>query len=108
MSQRTKKVESVVHQIVAAELAQLPNSAHLTVTGVQVTPDLRQATVWIGVIASNEEQAETLFGAAEEARRDLQEAVASQLKSKFVPHLTLRRDAGGEYAQHITRLIRGL
>ena len=109
MSQRTNKVASLVQQIVAAELAQVPNSARLTVTGVQASPDLRNATIWISVIAHDEAAAQHLFKTvALPAREQLQEAVARRLTTKFVPRLTVQRDTGGEYADQINRLIKGL
>jgi ribosome-binding factor A len=108
MSERQRKVESLIHQLVAAEFTQLPDAARLTVTKVQVAPDLRNATIWIGVLADTETVAAHLFGVAADYRPALQAAVARGLTTKFVPRLTLERDSGGEYAQHITKLIRGL
>lgn len=107
MSQRTNKVSSVIQQVVASELAQLPNSAYLTVTKVAVSPDLRAATILVGVLADSK-AAQGAFQAAEEARDQLQAAVAKRLTTKFVPKLTIQRDLGGEYAEHITKVIRGL
>ena len=108
MSERTRKVESLIHQIVATELTRLPEAARLTVTGVQVTPDLRNATIWVGILADDEAAAQKLFAALAPSRALLQEAVARRLATKFIPRLTLERDSGGQYAQHITHLIRGL
>ena len=50
MSQRPQKVASIVSHTVAAELTELPGGAYLTVTGVDMAPDLRNCTVWIGVV----------------------------------------------------------
>ncbi len=110
MSQRTQKVSSLVQQIVAAELAQLPGAARLTVTGVDVSPDLRHATIWIGVLApgNDDTRVAKLFQVALDAREHLQDAVARQLTTKFVPRLALEQDIGGAYADRMTRLIRGL
>lgn len=108
MSQRTSKVASTIQQLVAAEITRLPESARYTVTKVDVTPDMRQATVWIGVLAKTERQAGELFTEAESARSDLQAAVAQNLTTKFTPRLALRRDVSGEYADSISRLIKGL
>lgn len=108
MADRTRKVESLIQQIVAAELTQLPEAARLTVTGAQVSPDLRNATIWIGVLADDEAAALKLFAAVAPHRAALQDAVARRLTTKFVPRLTLERDSGGQYAQAITKLIRGL
>src|SRR4051812_9143791 len=101
MTQRTQKVASIIQHIAAAELAQIPGSAYLTVTKVDVTPDLRHATVWVGVVATNDEQAETLLKQATDARSAIQAAVAGKLQTKFVPRLTVTRDIGGEYADEI-------
>jgi ribosome-binding factor A len=113
MSQRTQKVASLVQQAVAAELSALPEAAYLTVTKVDVTPDLRSCTVWIGVLAPRAAttaaaMADRAFAAAQATRDQLQAAVARRLTTKFVPRLTLERDTAGEYAEHIDRLIRGL
>ena len=107
MSQRTEKVSSLIQHIAAAELAKVPGTERLTVTKVDVSPDLREATVWIGVIA-DDSQAEEFLKPALSARRQLQDVVAKQLTTKFVPRLTIKRDVGGQYADHITKLIRGL
>ena len=108
MSQRTDKVSSLIKQVVATEITHLPEAARLTVTSVEVTPDLRQATAWIGVLANTEEESGELFETAKSAQKGMQSAVAKKLKTKFVPRLTLERDMGGEYAEHITKVIRGL
>jgi ribosome-binding factor A len=110
MSERTKKVASLVQQVVAAELALSPEAARLTVTAVDISPDLRSCTVWIGVLTppGKEAQGAKLFGAAVHMRSQLQAAVARRLTTKFVPRLTLARDTGGEYAAEINQLISGL
>lgn len=108
MSERTRKVESLIHHLVAAELTQLSESARLTITKVQVSPDLRNATIWVGVLADDDAAAQELFTTATKHRAAFQEAIARNLTTKFVPRLTLERDSGGQYAQHITKLIRGL
>jgi ribosome-binding factor A len=110
MSQRTKKVASLVQQAVAAELSRVPEAARLTVTTVDVSPDLRFCTVWIGVLAppGDSARAKKLFEVAVEARAQLQKAVARQLTTKFIPRLTLAHDTGGEYAAEINQLINRL
>ncbi|HUC86947.1 MAG TPA: ribosome-binding factor A [Candidatus Saccharimonadales bacterium] len=110
MSERTKKVASLVRQTVAAELSLVPEAARLTVTTVDVSPDLRTCTVWIGVLAppGDDARAEQLFKVALGARDQLQKAVARQLTTKFIPRVRLARDTGGEYAAEINQLISGL
>ncbi len=108
MSQRTQKVSSLIKQLVAAELTVLPESAYLAVTSVEVSPDLRQATVWVGVLAKGDEEATALFKSVESAQKRLQGAVAKGMTTKFTPRLSIKRDSSGAYAEGISRLIKGL
>jgi ribosome-binding factor A len=107
MSQRTERVESLVQQIVAESLPELlgPEVAKITVTGVDVSPDLRSATVWIGVVAG---EAEETMKSVEAQRSQLQKIVSGRLTTKYVPRITLKLDTGGQYAEHITDLLKGL
>jgi ribosome-binding factor A len=105
MSQRTEKVESIIQQTVAAELrAQIHDSAgQVTVTGVDVSPDLKQAVVWVGLIGSTE-----LFAEVQDLRKEVQAVVAKTLTTKFVPRIEFKLDTGGQYAEHIDRLLKNL
>lgn len=107
MSQRIAKVESLVRQVVATGLPELleADAARITVTGVDVAPDLRNATVWIGVIADDETAQVQLFGRVEGLAGVLQRRVAKIITTKFVPHLAFKLDTGGRYAEHINRLL---
>lgn len=104
MSERIAKVESLIQQIVAEGLNELldSRSAYVTVTGVDASPDLRTAVVWIGLLGDRPED----FEAIQAERPALQKRVAAKLTTKFVPKLELRLDSGGQYADHINRLLR--
>jgi ribosome-binding factor A len=106
-SQRVAKVESLVMQVVASHLVQFmeKDAAKVTVTRVDVTSDIRSATVWVGVLGNEEEQKKT-WPLVEATRIDLQEAVAANMHTKYVPRLTLKLDTGGEYAAKIDELLR--
>ncbi len=109
MSQRVAKIESVILQVVATELGDLLDSdaPKATVTRVDAAPDLRNATVWIGLLG-NEKQQDRLWEHIERETGPLQVAVGKKLTMKFTPRLHLRRDTGGAYAAEIDRLLRGL
>lgn len=110
MSTRVAKVSSLVKQTVATQLREelAGDAAALTVTSVEVTPDLRHAIVWIGVLVGNEQQQTALFKRVEGLRPALQAAVSAKLETKFVPRIELRPDASGAYADKMSRLIKGL
>ncbi len=109
MSQRTEKVQSLVRQTVASTLAEslAGDNALVTVTGVDVAPDLKQAIVWIGLLGSDKDQSR-VWELVEANRPEVQAAVAKVMTTKYIPHLEFRRDTGGDYAQHIEGLIKQL
>jgi ribosome-binding factor A len=109
MSQRVAKVESLIQQVVATALVSLleRDSAAVTVTRVDASPDLRNASIWIGLLGDAKAQ-DTLWSRIEGGRGQLQAAVNAKMMMKFVPHVHLRRDTGGAYAAEIDRLLRGL
>ena len=110
MSQRVAKVESVILQAVASGLRELldgGDAAAVTVTRVDAAPDLRNATVWVGLLGDAEAQAR-LWTRISGLQGGLQASLRDKFTMKFVPRLHLRHDTGGEYAAEIDRLLKGL
>lgn len=109
MSQRVAKVESVIQSVVATALVRVleRDAAGVTVTRVDAAPDLRNATVWIGLLGSPAEQ-DRLWTQVERERTELQSALSDHMTTKFVPRLHFKRDTGGQYAEEIEHLLRGL
>lgn len=109
MSQRVAKIESVIQQVVAKTLTQFleRDAAKVTVTRVDAAPDLRNATVWIGLLMAGRAQ-DVLWKRVEATQPGLQIALAHHLETKFVPHLVLKLDTGGAYAAEIDRLLKDL
>lgn len=109
MSQRVAKMESLIHSTVAAELPQLldRDAAVVTVTRVDASPDLRNANVWVGLLGGLEER-DRLWARVKQERGSLQSALAANVATKYVPKLHLKLDTGGEYAEHMERVLRGL
>ena len=109
MSQRTDKIESLIHQLAARGLLEAlgGDAAKLTVTRVTVSPDLRQATIWLGILGTPDE-ANQLFSRAEAERSSLQALVAANLTTRNTPRLTLRQDSSGQYAAQIEGLLKSL
>src|SRR5438093_12210739 len=94
--ERTVRVNEVVREVLADELERLaaPRLGLITVTGVEVTPDLRQATVYYSVLRASapdetpEETADVLRSLA----IHLQGAIGRQVRMKYTPHLLFRED----------------
>lgn len=109
MSERVAKVESLIQQVVATAALELlgPDSARLTVTRVDAAPDLRNATVWVGLLGTDSQQ-DQLFEQLIRGQAELQAALAEHMTTKFVPHLHFKRDTGGAYAAEIDQLLKKL
>ncbi len=82
-----------------------PRLATVEVTGVHVTPDLRQAYVLIGINGSNSEQ-EAALRALEGARHYLRQELARRLNLRKMPDLHFELDPLRDTAERIAVLLR--
>lgn len=107
--QRIAKVESLVGQLVATALLQemSHDSAYFSVTRVDVSPDMRNAVVWLGILG-DDATAEKMFKRVLGLRSSLQSAIARGVNTKYAPHLTLKHDTNAQYAADISHLINSL
>ena len=103
---RTARVNHVVQEVVADELERIDDDRleMTTVTGVEVDPDLRHATVYVSVLGSGRKQRATLIG-LEAAHGVLQSRLARELRLKRTPQLTFEYDPSVERGVRMTRLI---
>jgi ribosome-binding factor A len=109
-TRRQRKVSDLIHE----ELSQLlgrkvadPRLAGVTVTAVEVTPDLQHATVFYSVIG---EEAEVKAAAAglERASGFLRSAVAQAAQLRRAPQLSFRLDRSLAQGQRIEELLNSL
>jgi ribosome-binding factor A len=110
MTQRRAKVESLLQHQVAANLVELlPNyRAQVTVTGVDVAADLKNATIWLSVLPTGNTDEAEIIAEIDGIRAEVQERVATYMATKFVPRLAFKVDRGVEYAEHIERVLKEL
>ena len=107
MSGRTRKVESQLKEIVGEEVAVLSDpriKGLVTVTGVRVSPDLAQATVFYSVL-SGEDAGEAGEGLNHAAGR-IQAAVGQHTHLKRTPRLRFEPDPVVENVSRIDRALR--
>ena len=107
MPDRMRRVNEAVREVVSARLAEGlrdPRIGFVTVTSVDTSPDLRQARVYVSVLGSEEQRAETLAG-LESAHGLLQLAVATELRMKHTPTLQFVFDESIDRGMRITELL---
>lgn len=106
MSQRTSRVDELlreeISQIISREIAD-PRIGFVTITDVEVTSDLRHATVWVSIIGD------------EATRRDALRALGrampfvrgrlGKLRIKRIPDLHLRHDDAAERGTRLLKIL---
>src|SRR5919205_4041374 len=91
---RMRRVNEAVREVLSSRLAEGlkdPRIGFVTVTGVDTSPDLRHARVFVSVFGSADAQAASLAG-LEAAHGVLQSRLARELRMKRTPQLALEYD----------------
>jgi len=104
---RVERVASLIREIVSTEIVtglSDPRVAFVTVTGVDVTNDMRFADVRLSILAEPKEQ-EECFRAIRHAHGRLQEKVADAMVMKFCPVLRFHQDPAVKRSVEISAVI---
>ena len=106
MTQRTDRVAEEFREILAEELQRLkdPRIGFVTVTGVDVTPDLRRAVVFYTVLGDDKQERATAAG-LRSATPHLRQVIGRQVRLKVTPELEFRVDESLVRARRIDELI---
>ncbi len=82
-----------------------PRVGFATITEVRVTPDLREARVFVSVLGAEDQRAESLE-ALRAASSFLRRELSHRLDLRRVPELRFELDRSADYAEHIEELMR--
>jgi ribosome-binding factor A len=101
-----RRVNESVRQVLSEALPELkdPRIGFVTVTGVETSPDLRQARVFVSVLGSKKARGRTLEGLAA-AHGVLQAHLAKELRMKRTPTLAFEYDPTVEEGVRMSKLI---
>jgi ribosome-binding factor A len=106
-SRRTQKAAEAVREVVGmAILADLkdPRIRDVTVTYVEVSPDMRQAKVHVSVMGDETKQQLSLRG-LQNAAGFLQTKVAKRIDTRYTPRLVFVLDLGVKHSIEISRIL---
>jgi ribosome-binding factor A len=104
-SQRQTQIALEVRSIAQDFFQRESSGASLiTVTRAEVSPDMRQGTIFITVLPENKEEAALNF--AKRMRSDLRQKVMKRLPVKVIPFFEVEIDHGEKHRQHIDELLR--
>ena len=101
-----RRVNESVRQVLSERIGQLkdPRIGFVTITGVETSPDLRHARVYLSVLGAERKRAQTLAG-LEAARSLLQAQLGRELRMKQTPQLAFEYDPSVERGVRMTKLI---
>jgi ribosome-binding factor A len=99
-------VNEALREVLSEGIGELkdPRIGFVTVTGVDASPDLRQATVFVSVLGSERKRTATLAG-LQSSHGVLQTRVNRELRLKRTPQLTFEYDPTIERGVRLSRLI---
>jgi ribosome-binding factor A len=101
-----RRVNESVRQVLSEGLLELkdPRIGFVTVTGVDTSPDLRHATVFVSVLGSEKKRNASMLG-LDAAHGVLQAKLSRELRLKRTPQLTFEYDHAVEHGVRLSKLI---
>ena len=105
-SERMRRVNEALKEVLSEGIGSLkdPRIGFVTVTGVDTSPDLRQATVYVSVLGGKRKREASLAG-LQSSHGVLQGRVNRELRLKRTPQLTFEYDPTIERGVRLSRLI---
>ena len=106
MTDRMRRVNESLRAVLAEAVGELkdPRIGFVTITGVDTSADLRQATVFVSVLGSERKREQSLAG-LDAAHGVLQRRIAGELRLKRTPQLTFKYDPSVAEGVRMSKLI---
>ncbi|MFG0260845.1 MAG: 30S ribosome-binding factor RbfA [Novipirellula sp. JB048] len=107
MSRRLLKAAEAIREVVASSIlteVRDPRIKDVTVIGVQVSPDMREAKVSVSVMG-DENQKQLAIRGLKNSAGFLQSKIANRIEARFIPKLTFKLDKGLHNALVVNELL---
>jgi ribosome-binding factor A len=110
MYKRSDRVGDMIRQVVGEMLLRDlsdPRLSSVTLTGVKVTEDLKQATVFFSAMGEQSREEAALHG-LQSAAGYIKKRLGRELRLRFIPDLLFKVDRSFDYGNRIDRLIQAI
>ncbi|WP_114571041.1 30S ribosome-binding factor RbfA [Exiguobacterium flavidum] len=110
MSLRSNRVAEQIRKEITSLLikdVKDPRVKTITVTGVEVTGDLQQATVYYSVLGDEKAREDAKIG-LEKSKGYMRKEIGSRIRLRKTPELMFEVDSSVEYGSRIDELLRNL
>jgi ribosome-binding factor A len=107
VSRRTERlgeeIREEVARMISSELKD-PRIGFVTVTRVNLGPDLRQARIFVGVLGTEKQRQASLVG-LKQASGFMRRALGQRLRLRHTPELLFQYDEGLDASDRVARLL---
>lgn len=111
MTRRTERVAALIRSVLGEILQKKlkdPGLGFVTVSAVDVAPDLKTAKVYYTILNKAKPQLQATQKALERAAGFMQHGIAEELKLRFTPKLAFHLDESYEEGMRIESILEGL
>ncbi len=98
-------IKEVVSEAILYNISDPRLTAVVSVTEVEVTPDLREAKIFLSLLADNESSRRKSFAAIKHARGHIQTLLAHELNIRFCPIISFCEDVKTRKTNETLKLI---
>jgi len=102
-----EQIKKEVGQIISMEMKDPRLAALTSVTDVQVSRDLRYATIYISVYGTPEQQEETMQTISR-ASGFIRSEIGRRIRLRYTPEITIAQDQSMDYGSRIDRVLKTL
>jgi len=104
---RTDKVSEAIRQeasVIIHDKLKDPRLGFITITNVEMTPDLRYAKIYFSVLG-NEEAYKKTKAALDSASGFIRKLVSERINLKFAPEISFHEDRSIEYSVRVEEIL---
>ena len=105
---RVRKIQEFIKQEVGSMLLhdlKDPRLGFITVTGVKLTGDLREATIYVSLFGKPEEK-EASLAALNKAKGFIRKELGQRLRIYYTPTISFKEDTSLDYSMHIEGILK--
>ncbi len=106
----SSEYQKAVYEIISTTLKNRTDKIRglVSVTGADVSPDLKNAKIYVSVLAGNKEEEQATFDELCAHAGFIRHELSQMMRSRTVPEIRFLRDGSMEYGEKIDRIIRKL
>jgi len=101
---QVKVAEMLSHEVAKYVATEANTDPMITITRANVSPDLRNATIYFTTIPDDREQDALVF--LKRNGREIRRVIMKRAHIKIIPHLDFEVDYGERHRQHIDEIVR--